>query len=302
MGIKNLLVFGATGTQGRPVVDAALRQGLNVRAASRDPHNAAQKLPHNVELARADLTDAESLNAAAEGMDAVFFHIPILPDPALAPGIVENMIASSRVAGLRRMVFTTGAYSINALSRCAFVAGIRQLTSMLLKSGLDVVVLRPTLYLANLVWPHLITEIRDHGRLSYPPLDPQRRVSWTATEDQGRLAVACLDADVGREIIDIASREAVTGPELARMLAGVYGREVHFDPHTPAEFADTLGKLSGDAGIGRDIGEYYAALDKLPPDGLQVDIDSLVRRLGVEPGTVSGWVENRLGRLIELYA
>lgn len=37
MGIETVIVFGATGTQGRPQVKELLRQGYSVKAVSRKP-------------------------------------------------------------------------------------------------------------------------------------------------------------------------------------------------------------------------------------------------------------------------
>ena len=80
MTISKLLVFGATGTQGHPVLEAALEEGLTVRAATRDLDEAEEKLPGRVEKVRADLLDAEDVQDAADGVDAIFFHLPVMPD------------------------------------------------------------------------------------------------------------------------------------------------------------------------------------------------------------------------------
>ncbi len=61
MSIQSLLVFGARGVQGHPVVDSALESGLTVRAATRDLEAAEEKLSSKVDIVEADLTDAESI-------------------------------------------------------------------------------------------------------------------------------------------------------------------------------------------------------------------------------------------------
>lgn len=300
MGNSRLLVFGATGTQGHPVVDAALSAGLEVRAVTRDEAAGREKLSSRVDIAVADLADAEATAAAMEGIDAVFFHLPVLPGAA-ADRMVENVIRAARHHHIRRLVFTTGGYCGPDMPSGDFVSGLRQVSDAILNSGVDAVVLRPTLYLANLVWPHLIREIRDYGRLSYPPLSATRRLNWTATEDQGRIAVACLDADVGGETIDIASPEPVTGVELCRLLAGVYGREVHFARQTIDEFADTLSHMAGSAEVGRSVAALYEGIDALPGDGPLVDTRALERRFDLRLTPVSEWVDQYLGALLRLY-
>ncbi|MGY6589038.1 MAG: SDR family oxidoreductase [Wenzhouxiangella sp.] len=301
MPIDSLLVFGATGTQGHPVVDAALDAGLRVRAVSRDPDAAAEKLSSKVEIVYGDLLEGESLDQAMAGMSALFFHLPVMPDSPEADRMIGNVIEAARRNRLERLVVTTGGYCGPAMPDRPFVSGLRQMADRFLASGIECVVLRPTLYLANLVWPHLIRQIRESGQLSYPPLSRKRRMNWTATEDQGRIAVACLDADVAGETLDIASPGVVDSAALCRLLATVYQREVHFNPQSLDDFADGMSHLSGSAEVGRQMAQFYADLDALPLEAPVVDTEALAERLGVELTPVERWMDERLGALLRLY-
>jgi uncharacterized protein YbjT (DUF2867 family) len=299
--IKSLVVFGATGTQGHPVVDAALKAGLTVRAVARDSVRAEESLSTRAEFRQADLLDEASVIDAMRGMDAAFFFLPVLPQTTEAESMVEHVIAGARAAGLRRLIFTASAWCSDAMPSGAFVDGLRLASQRLLSSGVETVVLRPTLYLANLVWPHVLREVGQQGRLTYPPLDAGRRLNWTATEDQARLVVAALEVEAAGEIIDIASPQAVTGPELCRLLAQVFGREVHYAPQTVADFADTLTHMAGSAEVGRSVAALYEGIDQLPGDGPLVDTGALEQRFNVRLTPVSEWVEQRLGALLERY-
>lgn len=299
--ITSLVIFGATGTQGHPVVDAALAAGLAVRAVSRDAAGAEESLSSRAEVHEADLLDADAVEQAMAGMDAAFFYLPVLPQTAEAEAMVDHVLAGARQARLKRLVFTTSAWCGEAMPSGPFVDGLRAASQRVLDSGLDSVVLRPTLYLANLVWPHILREIREHGRLTYPPLDAGRRLNWTATEDQARLVVAGLEADVVGQVIDIASPEAVNGPELCRLLARVYRREVHYAPQSITDFADTLSHMAGSAETGRSVAALYQGIDALPGDGPLVDTAALEQRFKVRLTPVSEWVEQRMGALLERY-
>ncbi len=301
MSIQSLLVFGARGVQGHPVVDSALESGLTVRAATRDLEAAEEKLSSKVDIVEADLTDAESIAEAAEGIDALFFHLPILPEGVRGTDVVDNVIEASVRSGVQRLVFSTGEYCGDELPPGEFVSSMRVISKRLLDCPIDSVVLRPTLYLANLVWPHVIREVRDQGRLTYPPFSEKRRLNWTSTEDQGQIVVACLDADVSEQIIDIASPEPLTGPELCRHLSRVWGREVHFAPQSNDNFADMLSHLTGSARVARDIAGLYADIEKQDKHGPLVDTDALQERLGIRLTPVGEWVDDRLGALIDLY-
>jgi uncharacterized protein YbjT (DUF2867 family) len=67
-----VLVVGATGSIGRLVVAEALRQGHAVRALVRDLTR-ARGLPPEAQCMIGDLTRADSLAAAVEGIDAIVF-------------------------------------------------------------------------------------------------------------------------------------------------------------------------------------------------------------------------------------
>ena len=299
--ISNLLVFGATGTQGHPVVDAALEAGLDVFAVSRDGDKAEELLSARAQVREADLLDAEGVAEVMHGMDAAFFHLPVMPHDPKADVMVDNVLNAARASGAQRLVFTSSAWWGDGMPADVFADGLAATARKMLDSDVDTIVLRPTLYLANLVWPHVICELRDRGRLSYPPLHHRRRLNWTATEDQAAIAVACLDRAEAGEIIDVASPEALTGPELCRLLVPVYGREIHYDPQSVDEFADTLTHMAGSAEVGRTVAGLYAGIDSLKGDGPLVDTEALERRFGVRLTPVSEWVEERLGALLERF-
>src|SRR6266571_8868758 len=82
-----VLVTGATGRVGRVVVDQLLRADVPVRALTRRP--AAARLPAAVDVVSGDLTAPESLDAALQGVSAVFlvWTAPL----ATAPAVVERL-------------------------------------------------------------------------------------------------------------------------------------------------------------------------------------------------------------------
>lgn len=67
---RRVLVIGATASVGRHVVDGLLEEGAQVRALTRDP--LAAGFPDGVEAAQGDLGRPESIESAADGMDAAF--------------------------------------------------------------------------------------------------------------------------------------------------------------------------------------------------------------------------------------
>lgn len=67
-----VLVVGASGSIGMPVVAEAFRRGYETRALVRDPAQ-AKMFPKGVEVVVGDLTQAETLHDAVEGVTGIIF-------------------------------------------------------------------------------------------------------------------------------------------------------------------------------------------------------------------------------------
>ena len=75
-----ILITGATGTSGRPIVNALLERGERVRVLARDPEKAAKLLGDDVEIVRGDFSDVGSLEAAMEGVERAMLIINSVPN------------------------------------------------------------------------------------------------------------------------------------------------------------------------------------------------------------------------------
>jgi putative NADH-flavin reductase len=95
----NLLIFGATGGSGRALVEQALARGHVVTAFARNPSKVRTKHP-NLRVAKGNVLDPASVEAAIRGQDAVLSALGVRPSvwPLLA--IVVLCQAITRLAGL----------------------------------------------------------------------------------------------------------------------------------------------------------------------------------------------------------
>lgn len=91
-----VLVVGASGSIGRPVVDAALRRGYRVRALVRRP--TGLHWPEDVALVSGDLTEPDTLVSAVDGVDAIVFTHGTVGSSAAAEAVdyggVRNVLAA----------------------------------------------------------------------------------------------------------------------------------------------------------------------------------------------------------------
>ena len=96
MNTPTILVTGATGNVGRPLVAGLLADGARVRALTRDP--AAAGFPPGVAVAGGDYAAPGILAEAVRGSDAVFVNIGALREHA------GELIAAARGAGVSKIV------------------------------------------------------------------------------------------------------------------------------------------------------------------------------------------------------
>lgn len=166
-----IVVTGATGNIGRPLVEVLAAAGERVRAVSRNP---AGEPPAGVEYRAADLADPESLPEVLAGADALFLLLAgDLLGGTPAPGtLLDNAVA----AGVRRVVALS---SQAAGTRPEAVSHdvLRSLESAVRASGLEWTVLRPGGFFTN-AYAHAAsvraerTVLAPFGDVGLPFVDP----------------------------------------------------------------------------------------------------------------------------------
>ena len=102
-----ILVTGATGFVGPPIVRLLVEDGHTVRVLEHTPGSSAE-LPSQ-EAVQGSTTDAASLREAVEGQDAVVHLVAILTGKkeefrAVMEQGTRDLLAAARAAGVRRFV------------------------------------------------------------------------------------------------------------------------------------------------------------------------------------------------------
>lgn len=141
-----ILVAGATGRQGGAVVDELLARGHVVRGMTRKPDGRkAQALAaRGIEVVQGDYGDPESLAAALQGVDGVFFYTAFSPQE-LEQG--TNVIEAAKAAGVKHLVYSLGAAADPERGMDGAMAG--QVEMAIRGSGIPYTVLRPVAFMEN---------------------------------------------------------------------------------------------------------------------------------------------------------
>jgi uncharacterized protein YbjT (DUF2867 family) len=99
-GADTVLVTGATGHVGRHVVAGLLRRGVRVRAFSR---GGGTGVTDGLQRVSGDLTSPADVQAAADGVEAVFLLWPFFSADAAAPAVTTLARTARRIVYLSAM-------------------------------------------------------------------------------------------------------------------------------------------------------------------------------------------------------
>lgn len=140
------LVTGATGYIGGLLVPELLDRGHDVRAMARTPAKLDDaSWRDRVEVVKGDLTDPESLTAAFDGTDVVYYLVHSMGTSkdfvAEEARSARNVVAAAKQAGVRRFVYLSGLHPEGVeLSR--HLASRTEVGEILIESGIETVVLQ----------------------------------------------------------------------------------------------------------------------------------------------------------------
>ena len=160
-------VFGAAGRQGTAQVRQLKLAGHDVRAISRraDPFLGEDYGP--VEIRPADIREMDSVVAAMEGSDAVFYTHPV----KAAVGLIEavTIIGQAAVkANVKRVVWNTSSWIPDRPGESFSYAGNTIGLNALFRTGAPATVFGSVLFMDNLLTNWAFPFIVKEGRFVYP--------------------------------------------------------------------------------------------------------------------------------------
>lgn len=239
-----ILVTGATGNTGAPVVSGLRSRGCVVRAATRRPD------PRDPDAVTFDWFDPNTFAAALAGVRAIYLVAPAgVADPA---PVVRPFLEQAASGGVRRVV----ALSSSAVARGEPLLG--EIHTMVVDLFSEPTVLRPSWFMQNFTGDHALAEgIRRSREIVTATGDG--RLGFIDAADIAAVAVEALVADrpVGDELV-LTGPEALSYGQAAAIVSDVLGTPVRHVDVTTAELADRLTR----AGMTVEFAAGLAALDE----------------------------------------
>lgn len=279
-----VIVHGATGAQGAPLIKRLLAAGKPARAAMRDVSR-AQGLP----AVALDNASVESMVAAYTGADGVFFHLPLAAEPDRVRYALNfaEAVAKARPA---RVVLSTSGNVVDepgSPTQVSDDSAVAVLLREVARAGVSTAVVAPRLYLENLLLPTQFEPVKAEGVLRYP-LRSDYPVSWSSHFDVAEVVERLLEDHAITGIVGVGHAPGLTGADLAQGFARYLGQAVAYEAITPEAFRDMLTPLFG-AGPAAGVMAGYQA--KAKTAGCVIaDGTSAQTLLGLQPRTVAQWL------------
>ena len=217
-----ILITGASGTNGREIVQQLSAKGLPFRVMVRQLPTPVPQFPH-VEYVVGDFTDPSSITRALTGIDEAF-----LLSPSTA-GQVEretNFIQMASQAHVRHLVkFSILGADPDSPSRLLRRHG--EIEQTLRISGVPFTILRPSYFMQNLFW--YAKDIRSKG-VFYGVWPKDYKHAHVDVRDNAAIAVACL-TQRGREgkCYRITGPEALSYVQVTGLLSAAIGANVRYE-------------------------------------------------------------------------
>ncbi|WP_327358314.1 SDR family oxidoreductase [Streptomyces sp. NBC_01304] len=230
-----ILVTGATGTVGSLLVSALRAQDRQVRALVRNPAKAPDSWDAGVQLATADFEDPKSLDAAVDGVEAVYVLCGTHPQMAEYERHVFDAVIRSG-AGPKVVLHSVVGVDQGPPNGRFAVAHVTAFDHLKSSGVADWTVLAPGTYFQNLI--SLASSIKA-GVLAVPGGDGA--VSYVDGSDIADVAAHVLTTDGhSGQVYTLTGPEAVTHAQIAAGLGKAAGHEVSYRDVAPEQVREGM--------------------------------------------------------------
>lgn len=295
MGNRVVTVFGASGRQGLAQIRQLLAQGYGVRAVTRSPERFSGQEYEGASAVTADYNDAASLRTACAGADAVFFTHPMFEDAIHVNDHILRVGQAANAAGVKRLVYNTSSWVPDEpCGQLAYDTNLQR-ENIFAASGVPLTVIRPVLFMDNLLTHWVKPGLVNQGLYQYPHA-PTMAANWISLDDVAKFMIAAIERDdlIGERIL-VGGPEALKPADVASILSDALGKTITFDYITPLQFGHRMYDLFGDVSpLDRDV--YAAAMDDFytyvnERDGytFRVDIAQLLERIPIALTPMREW-------------
>jgi len=276
-----IVVTGATGNVGRPLVQTLATTGEQVTAVSRRVPDANTQ--DGVRYQQADLTNPESLRPILEGADALFLHDGGASAHLLSPHDIVDVAKSS---GVRRIVMLSSIGVATRPDSASHGGMMRSIEDAVRQSDLDWTILRPSGFHSNAyAWIETVRTQRlvaaPFADVGVPTIDPA---------DIAEVAAAALHGNGhAGQIYELTGPALSTPRQKSEAIGTALGEPIRFIEQTRDEARTQMLQFMPEAVVETTLdalGEPTPAEQQISP--------TVERLLGRPPHTFADWALRNL--------
>lgn len=276
-----ILVTGATGTIGLPLVELLSAAGAPVRALARRIGTRTNALPAGVEMVPGDLSRPATIVAALRGVTTLFIH------PRAVGEAAPTLLALAAEHGVEHVAVLS---AINVDEDLAWqpsrVNGDRnkEVEDAVVASGLPWVSVRPSSFAASAtaMWA---AQIRN-GDVVRGPYARFADPFIHEVDVASVLARALLDRRLAGQMISITGPQSLTHVQMVTTIGEVIGRPLRYEEISPTEAAEVIVAL----GLPRSFAEAMMARYSRELDSPFLVTDGVEKILGRPARRYAQWV------------
>lgn len=296
-----ILVFGATGSQQFNVIGEAKKKGAEVIAATSSENSFEKLAQAGATPVLANLADADKINEITNGVDAIAFMIPVsLPNPSEGFQYSKNVIDAAKANGLKKIVWNTSGW-LETQKIGSPVDDVKlDVLDYLKNSGVDYVIIEPTIYMENMMGPFCAPFITNEKKLAYPTPEAMP-IGWIASRDVSAFVVeAIYNENLKADSFKISGLENLKGNDLATAFSKGTGEEIVYYPQKPKEFGDILKPMVGEAGA-NSVAAYYEMLQNASeyPSKFNPQMNEILETLPVKMTSLAEWAKENKNYFIK---
>ncbi len=160
-------------------------------------------------------------------------------------------------------------------------------------SGVNYVVIQPTIYMENLMGPFCAPFVKNEKKLAYPPPEAMP-IGWIATKDVSAFVVGAIyNTDLKADDFHISGQEDLKGNDLAERFSKGLGEKIAYHTQPAKEFGDMLKPFVGEAGAA-GVTSYYDGLQNASeyPPKFNPEMSKVLEKLPVKMTLMENWVRS----------
>ncbi len=287
---KTIIVFGASGEQGAEVVHQLMKDNLEVRAALRS--SSKRVFPMSVEIVSADFSIQESLQKAAEGCSAAVLILPLVFDPKTMRSYGESCIEALEATEIEHLVYNASiCIPDKKIGYAFFDKGIRPVIEKALSAKFHATILRPPLYLDNLLAPWTFQGVKEDSVLRYP-MPAEQKIPWSCYWHQAAIVTEAVrrGATISNKVHDISMPNFASGNEIASAVSQAVGRPITYQQINPKEFADKVANF-WNAEAAEHVRTLYEILTQEDHNLLDRDYSAFNSQFETKFPNLANWVK-----------